>query len=255
MTELKCQSFFSIKDIVENLRIAQFCYPFKEACLDFLLQIYLDTEKDISEDYHSSLWEAVEIMYEDLKKYIEIKISTAKKMTSSQKLEGKRTVMNGGLGAMGEVDLTRNFNIRDCFQTQPMLKIMENYAFMQVIPNINKFCELRLKMNDKQTNLIRNCIRLIAEASKHASINNTYIRNVNTIYKTFWKIPQLKELTENLKNQAITLLPEKQSGALPDASSKNQVKAGFTKAQQLKAYMKSALASEEIRNEIELEFQ
>jgi hypothetical protein len=47
----------------------------KEACLDFLLQIYLDTEKDISEDYHLSLWEVIEIMYEDLKKFIEIKIS------------------------------------------------------------------------------------------------------------------------------------------------------------------------------------
>jgi hypothetical protein len=213
----------------------------------------LDTEKDISEDYHSSLWEAIEIMYEDLRKYIEIKISTAKKMTSSQKLEGKRTVANGGLGSMGEVDLSRNFWIRDCFQAQPVMKIMENYTFMQVIPNINKFCELRLKMNDKQTNLIRNCIRLIAEASKNAAVNNTYIRNVNTIYKTFWKIPMLKELTENLKNQSITLLPEKLSGALPDSSNKNQSK-GFTKAQQLASYMKSALTSEEIRNEIELEF-
>ena len=120
---------------------------------------------------------------------------------------------------------------------------------------MNKFCEMRLKMNDKQVNLIRNCIRLIAEASKHALVNNQYIRNINTIYKTFWKIPQLKELTENLKNQSITLLPEKQSGALPDGSSnKNQAK-GFTKAQLLKAYMKSALVSDEIRNEIELEFQ
>lgn len=71
---------------------------------------------------------------------------------------------------------------------------------------------------------------MIAEASKHASVNSQYIRNVNTIYKTFWKIPQLKELTENLKNQSITLLPEKQSGALPDVSSKN-VSKGFTKAQ------------------------
>ena len=254
MTELKCQSFFGIRDIVENMRIAQFCYPFKEACLDFLLQIYLDTEKDISEDYHSSLWDAIEIMYEDLKKFIEIKISSAKKSNSSQKLEGKRTVMNGGLGNLGEVDLSRNFYIRDCFQSQPIMKIMENYTFTQVIPAMNKFCEMRLKMNDKQVNLIRNCIRLIAEASKHAVVNNQYIRNINTIYKTFWKIPQLKELTENLKNQSITLLPEKQSGALPDGSSnKNQAK-GFTKAQLLKAYMKSALVSDEIRNEIELEF-
>jgi hypothetical protein len=37
MTELKCQSFFSIRDIVENLKIAQFCYVLKDACLDFLL--------------------------------------------------------------------------------------------------------------------------------------------------------------------------------------------------------------------------
>lgn len=83
MTELKCQSFFSIRDIVENLKISQFCYVMKDACLDFLLQIYLDTEKDISEDYHLSLWEVIEIMYEDLKKFIEIKITLSKKMNTS----------------------------------------------------------------------------------------------------------------------------------------------------------------------------
>jgi hypothetical protein len=52
MTELKCQSFLSIKDITECMRLSQFCYTFKDALLDFLMQIYLDTEKDISEDYH-----------------------------------------------------------------------------------------------------------------------------------------------------------------------------------------------------------
>ena len=63
-------------------------------------------------------------------------------------------------------------------------------------------------MNDKQNNLVRNCIRLIAEASKYARNNNSYIRNINNLYKTFWKIPQLKELTEGLKNQSISLLEE-----------------------------------------------
>lgn len=47
---------------MENLKISQFCYTLKEACLDFLLQIYLDTEKDISEDYHLSLWEVIEVI-------------------------------------------------------------------------------------------------------------------------------------------------------------------------------------------------
>lgn len=37
MTELKCQSLLSIKDIKETMIRAQFCYPLKEAMLDFLL--------------------------------------------------------------------------------------------------------------------------------------------------------------------------------------------------------------------------
>jgi hypothetical protein len=57
------------------MKYASFCYPMKAACLQFLYDIYLDTEKSISEDFHLSLWEAVEIIYEDLKKYIEIKIN------------------------------------------------------------------------------------------------------------------------------------------------------------------------------------
>jgi hypothetical protein len=52
---------------------------------------------------------------------------------------------------------------------------------------------------------------------------------VNTIYKTFWKIPMLKELTEGLKNQSIQLLPEKQSESLESAASQGTGK-NITKA-------------------------
>lgn len=164
--------------------------------------------------------------------------------------------MNGGLDPSGAVDVSRNFYVRDCFGSQPIVKLLENYIFMQVIPNLNKFFELRLRMNDKQTNLVRNSIRLIAEASKHAFSSNAYIRNVNTIYKTFWKIPQLKELTEGLKNQSIQLLPEKNSNTLPQSgpAAAGAAGKGITKAMQLKAYMKSAMISEDMRNEVELEF-
>jgi len=77
--------------------------------------------------------------------------------------------MSSGLDGFNGVDISRNFYIRDCFGAQPVIKILENYIFMQVIPNLNKFFELRLKMNEKQTNLVRNAIRLIAESSKHAA--------------------------------------------------------------------------------------
>lgn len=111
-------------------------------------------------------------MYEDLKRYIEIKINWSKRPANSKAVPDKRTVMNGGLDPMGGVDISRNFNVRDCFHTQPIMKIMENYIFKQVIPNMNKFFELRMRMNDKHTTLVRNTMRLIAESSKHVGKDN-----------------------------------------------------------------------------------
>ena len=106
-------------------------------------------------------------------------------------------------------------------------------------------------MNDKQNNLVRNSIRLIAEASKYVGSNNNYIRNINNLYKTFWKIPQLKELTEGLKNKQISLLEEVSNST----GKESKVDSKMTKASQLNAYMKSAVTSEEVKNEVELEFQ
>lgn len=164
--------------------LSQFCYPMKDALLDFLLQIYLDTEKSISEDYHSLLWEVIECIYEDLKKFIEIKINWQKRVQDK-----KRTVLNGGLDPSGAVDLTRQFNVRDCFGSKPMSQIFESYVFLQVIPTMTKFFEMRLKMNEKYTGITRNIIRLVVEAAKHAGTNHVYVRSINNIYKTFWKVP------------------------------------------------------------------
>lgn len=47
----------------------------KSTLLQFLYEIYLDTEKAISDDHYGSLWDVVEIMYEDLKKFVEIKLN------------------------------------------------------------------------------------------------------------------------------------------------------------------------------------
>jgi hypothetical protein len=124
--------------------------------------------------------------------------------------------MNGGLDPNAGVDVSRNFNVRNCFSSRPIMNIMEGYIFNMIIPNMNKFFELRLRMNDRHTTLVRNSMRLIAEASKYVGRNASYTRNINTIYKTFWKIPQLKELTESLKSQTIQFLPERQSGILAD---------------------------------------
>lgn len=80
----------------------------------------------------------------------------------------------------------------------------------------------------------------------------TYIRNINNLYRTFWKIPILKELTETLKGQSIQLLHETLPGSgLGSGDDKTSIK----KTEFLQALLQCSLESEELTHEIELEFQ
>lgn len=63
----------------------------------------------------------------------------------------------------------------------------------------------------------------------------------------------MKELTEQLKTQSVQLLSEAPSGQLLDPENKSARKL-ISKADCLRAYVRCAADSEEVRNEIELEF-
>ena len=51
---------------------ADFCYPLKTSLLLFLEQIYLDTEKEIGEDYKNQIWKIVAYLELDLLKFVEV---------------------------------------------------------------------------------------------------------------------------------------------------------------------------------------
>ena len=61
-----------MSDLVANLKIADFCYPYKEALIYFLDSIYFDIEKDVSDENIALMWEAINIAYADIEKFLEI---------------------------------------------------------------------------------------------------------------------------------------------------------------------------------------
>ena len=71
-TEAIAQEKLSLADLVANLMIADFCYPYKESLIYFLDSIYFDIEKDVSDENIALMWEAVNIMYADINKFLEI---------------------------------------------------------------------------------------------------------------------------------------------------------------------------------------
>lgn len=60
-----------MKDLIQNLETADFCYPLKSSMLLFLREIYLDTEKDIGEDFTNQVWGLIGRFETDLLKFVE----------------------------------------------------------------------------------------------------------------------------------------------------------------------------------------
>lgn len=50
LTESRAQEKLPIDDILENMKLADFCFPMKEALVNFMHSIYFDIEKEVSEE-------------------------------------------------------------------------------------------------------------------------------------------------------------------------------------------------------------
>jgi len=59
-------------DVIVNLKIADFCYPLKQALVFFMESIYFDIEKEVSEDNIERIKQFVNILSNDLERFVEI---------------------------------------------------------------------------------------------------------------------------------------------------------------------------------------
>lgn len=58
--------------MIENLKLAQFCYPLKSALIFFLHNVYFETEKTVSDDFISQVWTIIDLIIKDIKNFIEV---------------------------------------------------------------------------------------------------------------------------------------------------------------------------------------
>lgn len=58
--------------MITNLILADFCYPLKSSLMFFLNHIFFDIEKEINEDFQLAVWDVIEIVIDDLTKFVEV---------------------------------------------------------------------------------------------------------------------------------------------------------------------------------------
>ena len=48
------------------MKVSEFCYPYKKTLLEYVIHIFLDVEKDNSEETIAQLWCIIEVIQHDL---------------------------------------------------------------------------------------------------------------------------------------------------------------------------------------------
>ena len=62
----------SLRDILENMKLADFCYPLKSALVYYMDAVYFDIEKDISDENIKRFFNFINIISVDLERFLDI---------------------------------------------------------------------------------------------------------------------------------------------------------------------------------------
>lgn len=148
LTEGIASDRLPLDDLIENLRMADFCYPLKSSLVYFMDTIYFDIEKEVTDENIAKMNMVIEIIYEDLEKFIRIEQRVQKAKDGKPKI-GTEVIDADDLEKI-DVDINKNFNLMTAFGSFPIVILMEQYIFEVVFPAMQNFFDLRLSIKPAQ---------------------------------------------------------------------------------------------------------
>ena len=179
------------------------------------------------------------VVYEDVVRYTDMcKKNVNKRNVIDETRRGIQTKKNSiqtvDLERMLTVDIAKNFRLHSCFGSVSIMEILEGYIYETMLSLVMKFFELRLKIEASKEQLVKRMIVQLSKLGEFAS-EKQQAKNVNLVFKTLWKIPQLKELSDGMQPHG-----DKKKDGVVAAKKREQLEKPLTKAEILKAYMSSA---------------
>jgi len=63
-------------------------------------------------------------------------------------VNNKKSMVQGELDKLTAVDVHKNFKLHNCFGSINVIELFKTYMYESVVPALNEFFELRMKMNE-----------------------------------------------------------------------------------------------------------
>ena len=188
-----------IDDIIENMKLADFCFPLKSALVYFCDQIYFDIEKDISDENMSKMTSIIEMIAQDLDRFVEIQNRQKQNKAGGGNKSNKRQVANNDEQANDidlddiKVDINKNFLMLTSFGSFPILYLTEKYVYEVVYPSLTQFFNLNLPIKPTYRPFYKKFISQIQKATNFI-VKEDHKKIARDLYKIIKKITQLKDL-------------------------------------------------------------
>lgn len=150
-TEAIASEQFPLEDGIENLKIADFCYPYKTSLLIFIDSIYLDIEKETSDENVIRIKTVIEIIRQDLEAYIGVQ----QRVAANKGGGAKRLAVAAPTDEENEqmdikVDINKNFNMQTAFGSFPISQHMDEYVFEAAFPSLTHFFPKRYPIKPEE---------------------------------------------------------------------------------------------------------
>lgn len=253
LTEARAQERLPVDDILENMKLADFCFPLKQALVHFMDSVYFDIEKDVSDENIMKMINFIIIIVNDLERYVEIRQRQKQGSNGGNQKQGKRQIdlNNSDQDLDGiHVDINKNFTMLTSFGSFHVLYLIERYIFETVFTALTQFFSLRLPIKQEYKICFKKLISLIQKATNYVQ-KEIHIQNARNLFSMIKKISQLKEFggdTLHNKNLAEEAKEKKGSSVVANIPRISQ-------ASKLSAYMQSSINSEKLTEEFETEFE
>jgi hypothetical protein len=194
-TETRAQEKLPINDIIENMKLADFCFPLKSALTYFMDSIYFDIEKDVSDENIQKMISFLEIISEDLERFIEIQQRLKQKSQGGGGKTNNKRVIADKMGD-GEnedldginVDINKNFTMLTSFGSFPILYLIEKYIYENVYLALTHYFNLRLPIKQEQREFFARFMGQIQKATNFVNYEH-HKQRARDLYKVIKKIP------------------------------------------------------------------
>jgi len=180
------------------MKLADFCFPLKNALVYFMDSIYFDIAKDVSEENIQKMINFIVIISNDLERFVEIQARIRQSKGAKNTKAGKRAVadqVQGNDGALDNinVDINKNFSMLTSFGSFPILYLIERYVFETVFSALTQFFNIKLPIKIEYRNFFKKLLQLIQKSTDFVQKESHKV-SARNLFKVIKKIPQLKEL-------------------------------------------------------------